>query len=636
MKVLVLLVLGYLIRITGFASPAYAQQVPDTTYPLPGVNIISVTRPKPAIGLKCQKLDSNVLLSGTLGEKLSQHTTAYIRSAGPGNLASLSLRGTSSQQTAILWNGVDIRATGAGMIDFSLLPAILFDAAEVISGGNSALNGSGAMGGSLLLKSESVFTPHRELRAGLIAGSFHNSSVFLQLKQGSPKFGISLTGFSTHNQNEFSYQQQSEKHYNTHAALRQSGMLAEIGWKPLSRHQFRFSAWLQDSWREIPPSLTSINMNAERRDRSYRFIPEWKYSAASGVFRIKAAVFHDDLHYLEKPDVVISSIDSRILNDLHSLELAYNRSILKNLTMEAGIRHAYYGVDINQYGGRNFCQESNLWASFILSGLKDHLKSSLNMRLLAAPSGKVIPVAAAGFDLTLYRNLLWNVSLSNNYRLPALNDLYWIPGGNPDLKPEQSRNAETGLKWYLTATEQKSIEIHTHLFYSDFHDYITWIPGTPYFYAANIRKVRTQGTETGFSLRIPVYTLQVRSGLDYSRIQSRYRNAISSLDESRGKQLIYVPEHRLNFHCTVNYKRFNLTFYHNYTGKVYVTSDNAAYLPSWNLSTLTLSGRFPLNRMFSLHTEIELRNIQDTKYQVVQYYPMPGRSFLINILLIIK
>lgn len=635
MKVLLLSFLGYMVWFSGCTSYTYAQNLPDTMYQLPGVNVVS-TGSKSSTGLKCQSLDSSDLHSGSLGDKLSQHTTAFIRSAGPGNLASISLRGTSSQQTAILWNGFDIRATGAGMIDFSLLPAIVFDEVTIISGGNSALHGSGAMGGSLLLKTETVFSRQRELRAGFMAGSFHSSSGFIQVRQGTQKLGISLTGFCTRNKNDFPYQQNNEPKINSHAAQRQTGMMAEFGWKPYRNQQFRLSAWVQDSWREIPPSLTSINMNAERRDRSYRFIPEWKLFAGSGVFKLKAAVFHDDLHYLEKPDNSLISLDSRILNDLHSVEFGYSRSLRNHLEIDAGLRFSSYVVDLNTYGGVNSSQESSLWLSLQHTALSGKVISSLNFRLLQTPSHRVIPIASAGMDFKILPHLLWNVSLSGNYRLPALNDLYWIPGGNPKLQPEQSRNAETGLKWYLTSTDNKIFEFHTNLFYSDFHDYIAWIPGSPYFYAANIRKVNIQGSESGFSLQIPLLRIQVKSGLDYSWLQSRYRNALNSLDESLGKQLIYVPQHRLNFNSSLTYKRFSLKYFQNYTGKVFVTSDNSTALKAWSVSNAVLTARFSLNRLLSLQSEIEIRNIWNAEYQVVQYYPMPGRSVYINILLIIK
>ena len=43
-------------------------------------------------------------------------------------------------------------------------------------------------------------------------------------------------------------------------------------------------------------------------------------------------------------------------------------------------------------------------------------------------------------------NKLYNLKLnvSRNFRIPTFNDLYWETGGNPDLKPESSYQAEIG------------------------------------------------------------------------------------------------------------------------------------------------------------------------------------------------
>ena len=37
----------------------------------------------------------------------------------------------------------------------------------------------------------------------------------------------------------------------------------------------------------------------------------------------------------------------------------------------------------------------------------------------------------------LFKPLKLKVNAAKVYRLPTLNDLYWSPGGNPNLKPEE-------------------------------------------------------------------------------------------------------------------------------------------------------------------------------------------------------
>ena len=67
--------------------------------------------------------------------------------------------------------------------------------------------------------------------------------------------------------------------------------------------------------------------------------------------------------------------------------------------------------------------------------------------------------ASSAYDIPLIYSLdaryLFTKSLSlrgaysTNYRLPTFNDLYWEPGGNPELKPEFSSSGEIGLDFQL-------------------------------------------------------------------------------------------------------------------------------------------------------------------------------------------
>ncbi|MCS2983587.1 TonB-dependent receptor [Bacteroides xylanisolvens] len=44
-------------------------------------------------------------------------------------------------------------------------------------------------------------------------------------------------------------------------------------------------------------------------------------------------------------------------------------------------------------------------------------------------------------------NVMLKVSISRNYRFPTLNDLYFLPGGNPNLKNEQGFSYDAGVSF---------------------------------------------------------------------------------------------------------------------------------------------------------------------------------------------
>ena len=78
-----------------------------------------------AVGSTRMVLDSAELAQyrgGSVAEVLQARTPLALKNYGPGNLATIALRGTSAQHTAVLWNGLNIMLPTLGQNDFALLP----------------------------------------------------------------------------------------------------------------------------------------------------------------------------------------------------------------------------------------------------------------------------------------------------------------------------------------------------------------------------------------------------------------------------------------------------------------------------------------------------------------------------------
>ena len=59
----------------------------------------------------------------------------------------------------------------------------------------------------------------------------------------------------------------------------------------------------------------------------------------------------------------------------------------------------------------------------------------------------VIPAFFIDGVLSKKGNIVAKASISRNYRFPTLNDLYFLPGGNPDLKSEHGFTYDVGLSF---------------------------------------------------------------------------------------------------------------------------------------------------------------------------------------------
>ena len=95
--------------------------------------------------------------TSSLTNLLNYNSGVYFKENGLGMVSSPSFRGTTAQQTAVTWNGVNINSQFNGQTDFNTINIRNFDDVTVRSGGGSALYGSGAIGGSIHLNNQLKF-----------------------------------------------------------------------------------------------------------------------------------------------------------------------------------------------------------------------------------------------------------------------------------------------------------------------------------------------------------------------------------------------------------------------------------------------------------------------------------------------
>ena len=61
----------------------------------------------------------------TMSQLLIQHSPVFIKTYGPGGVATASFRGTTASHTLVLWNGFQLNAPTLGQVDFSTIPVFM-------------------------------------------------------------------------------------------------------------------------------------------------------------------------------------------------------------------------------------------------------------------------------------------------------------------------------------------------------------------------------------------------------------------------------------------------------------------------------------------------------------------------------
>lgn len=232
-----------------------------------------------------------------------------------------------------------------------------------------------------------------------------------------------------------------------------------------------------------------------------------------------------------------------------------------------------------------------------------------------------------GIDISyaLPWNLRWFFSVSKTLRLPTYTDLYYKDPsntGNPDLKPEQAMNYETGVKYstnYLLAGISG--------FYRDGKNIIDWVrlTDTSLWHSDNITEVKTWGVELYgrvdlSKLHSKCFIKSIQLNYALINIEKATGNYYSkyALDMLRNKITLHV-EHKI-------WKNISAGWYILYQERMgtyteYTTGKEKNYQPY-----ITADGRISWTQK-AITIFVQASNLLNIEYFDIANIPMPGRWF---------
>ncbi|WP_416867096.1 MAG: TonB-dependent receptor plug domain-containing protein [Imperialibacter sp.] len=579
-----------------------------------------------AVGGHSELLDSMAIqtqAATSLGKLLQAQQGIYLKEYGPGMLNSISLRGTSASQTSLLWNGLPINFPSLGQADFSLIPNFFIDQAEVFYGGVSSLAGSGAIGGAVAV-SDKVDKNLRSIGLTQEVGSFGSSFSGLKVKASGERAGISLAGFYKESDNDYTYRnlakagQPIEKQ--SHGAYNGKGLKAAAFWSPWSKGVFDIEGWLTHYNRDIIPPYTVASAGDTQVDRSLRL-------SLGYVHRIQP---------LLKWESRIGRIYDFIkFNGLASATTQYmwNNSIewmpIAKVQLRAGGLINHIVADVPEYGGG---LTENRSSAFLMVNWFPSVRWTLNAKVRQGiVAGTWNPVAPSlGADVLILKSdevsLNWRSQISRSYRVPTLNDRYWSPGGNLNLKPEQGWNAESGLD-YSIKLGKHALKASATGFAHWIQDWILWLPQAEgYWSPVNVRNVFSRGGELSAGHEWSVGKRLLTNDINYKLTVSQIRAGYLGDDSNIGNQLPYVPLHQGNWSFGLKASLWHFHFQVSFYGSRYTLVDNDINLDAYTLWNLEAGRQIRAGKsLFSLSVKVD--NVLGKRYENLQYRPMPGRSF---------
>jgi iron complex outermembrane receptor protein len=352
-------------------------------------------------------LDSSVISmynGNSLADLIEENSSIYIKTYGPGSLASPSFRGTTAGHTGIAWNNINIESPMTGKLDLSVIPAGMADDISIFYGSNSMNTSRGSVGGLINLNTKPDWGEKGLFLINPAAGSFGRRSLLIKARAGTGDFQSVTKAFLSGAENDFQYLNSvsgdiplTEIRENSQA--RQKGFIQELYYRK-SRHEFSARLWYQRAARNLPVPIIvpSLNPPEKQNDESLRSMFTYDYQLDKTRLNLTSAFIFDRLDYTNEQ----ASVDSRNSVNRIIVKATFNRLISRILDMRFAAGNELDIVTPNNYDSRKSRNILSLDAAADIN-IMEWLSANFLIRETIQDDRLLSPDFFAGADLKPFR-----------------------------------------------------------------------------------------------------------------------------------------------------------------------------------------------------------------------------------------
>ncbi|MBQ7823643.1 MAG: TonB-dependent receptor [Bacteroidaceae bacterium] len=570
---------------------------------------------------------------------------------GIGGLKTVSIRSMGAQHTAVSYDGVVLSDCQSGQVDIgrfsldnvSMLTLSIGQADDIFQTARMA-----ASAGALSIKTSAprFFDKNYQAQVQLKGGSFGliNPSLMYAHKL-SNRFSASVTADWMRADGNYPFrlingdQEYKGKRTNTdiqslrtelnlHSDLRRYGTL-------------NFKAYYFDSERGLPGSVILYNDYSKERlfDKTFftqafyenRFSDRWslranlkynraynryidinnKYESGRQVDRYTQQEYYGSATVLYQP---LQGLSFSLAEDLSFNKLDNNFADcpyperITSLTALSG-----------QYRYKHFSVTASALGTYISEEVKSGDRPADRKRLS--------PAVSLSYQPWMSQNFRIRASYKDIFRIPTFNDLYYPRMGNTNLRPENAKQYNAGLTWMGSPFSSSFVRTTVDAYYNKIDDKIVALPTLFLWHMMNMGEVEIAGVDATLSAEFPLTDdIKMTFAGSYT-----YQDAIDVTDETAKNykhQIPYTPKHSGSASVSTENTWVNVTYSLMASSERYMLPQNIGdnRIKGYVEHTLSANRTFPIGRC-KLRLQAELINLTDKTYEVIKWYPMPGRSY---------
>lgn len=555
----------------------------------------------------------------TAAELLSFSPGVVVRDFGGfGQLKTVSIRGSSSNQVVVLLDGLKLNNPLTGSVDLSTIPIQYVESIEVVRGGGSALVGSDALGGVVNIRTRPVSEP---LTIGSVTyGSFNTLSLNLSTARQKGDLGYFVSYNHSRSDGDFEYESVNGKklerinnEFSSHSLLLKLDY--DLGDTDIS---FLNEFYYDDKgvpglgeFQEDSSNQKDLRNLTSLRIRSSGFL--------SNDTDITTTLYHkyDKLEFSDpEPQVGIPvNTNSRLSTIGLTNELKWYMSENQVITFSAELVHENLrDEDFNDPSRTNL----GLFVGDELTFFDDKLKINPLFRFdlyRTENSGDEYDTGYSpklGIIYSPLSTLLLKGNISYSHRIPNFSELYFpeqrFIGGNPDLDNEKSLDFDLGFSYALS-----NLLFEINYFHSRIQDSILFVfVSSQRIEPRNVGDVTQQGIETSIIYK-PVEFLDIFAAYTF----------LDGEIEDTGAQLPGRPKNKFDLRAVFKYSYIDLFWETHFVDNIPLSP----FRDSRTTDSRTVHDTGAKINWDKYFLTFEIKNIFDNLDVRDSYdFPLPGRS----------
>ncbi len=575
---------------------------------------------------------------------------------GLGGLKTVSVRNMGASHTAVSYDGVPVSNCQAGQIDIGRFSLDNVSSISLAVGHDVDLLQPARLYASAAVLSITTQRPAFESgrnyswRFEVKGGSFGYVSPSVRWNQRlTDKLCLSIDGSFMRADGNYPFQLENghsittEKRYNS--AVKSYHTEANIYYSPAENSSLDLKGYYSYSDRGLPGAVTLYNpVSTEtlidkngffQATYNNRFSDRWKlrisakYNYGFNADRETGPQFTDGIYAANHTQHEYFLTAAAQYSPISGLDIALAQDGFYN-TLSSTLAQCPYPKRFTSLTALNIRYRLGivtLNGSLVNTFITEHTESGVTPddmeRLSPSLSFSLKPIGSRNFHIRGF--------YKSTFRTPSFNDLYYDRLGNRSLRPEKASEFDLGVTWSGSLFPAMNyLSVTADGYFNLVNDKIVAFPTTYAWRMANYGKVHIAGADITLATSVRLsrnvdltvtgaYTFQKAIDVT-SRSENNYRH-----------QLPYTPRNSGNIGVTIDNPWVTFGYSLTGVGERYFMSQN---IPAYRIKgyvdqSVTLSHEFRAGAV-TIGLRGELLNIFNRQYEVIKYYPMPGRSWRIG------